>query len=79
MKRLPILAATLAAVALLGLAPSVRSQGPDKAAVRPQWEYAIRAYSDESDLNRYGQDGWELVETHAQAEGPRLGTFKRPK
>ncbi len=83
MKPTWIIALALLAVVAIALS---RVTAPESGS-RTKYEYAVRVWSianpieSEEDLNRYGEEGWELVEAHSTNLTPlaREGIFKRPK
>jgi hypothetical protein len=64
----------LSAIYLVSSMP--QGQTADNLRVRQQWEYKVGANA--ADLNKLGEDGWELVATTASQNAYQY-YFKRPK
>jgi hypothetical protein len=73
-----LVALVIACISLtVGKLPAAQAQP----AVRlPRWEYQVATAPSPTDLNRLGNDGWELVVVReADERTPSRFIFKRPK
>ena len=61
--------------------PPLRSRG-SRVAAMTKWEYQVAPiplHNEALMLNNFGQDGWELVAIHTNAQGGLVAFLKRAK
>ena len=77
---LAFMAGGIAVFCLCGLSqPRLTGQEKVKEPERRAWEYAVRSFADEKELNRMGEEGWEVCAATTAPTGARHVYLKRSR